>query len=763
MKLPKKLTNIFIIFILLFQLVSPIVFALDSTSTNYLALGDSIGYGYGLADRDTESYAQIVRSKLNIPKNNFKNLAVSGMTCGEFYQKIQTSEYTSSIRAADMITVSIGSNELLGIAIEGISSVTGVDSNDPDFTNKVQQVFQNADTFKKLALAKNLYTFFTSNETKAKIEASIAAYEESWSKSISYIKSINSNVFIIATEFYNPYYEVGLASYDLGNFVDEYIKKMNVILKNSSQSESLYRIAKIYDDFNTTNPRITNVNVDFTNFSKMNVDPHPNKNGHSIIASKIMDVIKTSFVQQKKDLKNLSFSKISDVTYTGKALTPKIQIKDGKTTLTENTDYTLTYINNTEVGEASIVIKGIGNYTGSVTKNFNIVAPQVTEKKNIDTLSFSSISDQTFLGFKITPDVTIKDNNYTLKKGTDYSLTYHNNINIGTASVDVKGIGNYTGTKKITFKIIAKDISNTTISDIQSYKYTGNEIKPPVNITDGSSKLVENKDYTISYANNISVGTASVLIKGIGNYSGSISKTFQILETEPAIVTKDINTLTISDITDKIYTGKVITPEIKIFDDSNLLVKGVDYTLSYYNNLEIGTATLQIKGIGNYRGTVNKTFNIVKKDINFTQISDISEQVYTGNKIEPEVIITSDSIKLIEGQDYTVEYENSTNVGTATIKITGINNYTGSTIKSFEIISNSSDDTGNNTINTNGTNQSGQNTNISTNINTNIRDNTTSLNELPYTGIKIFAFILLITITSICIYSYKKYHLNRDI
>ena len=59
MKLPKKLANIFIIFILLFQLVSPIVFALDSTSTNYLALGDSIGAGYGLADKETESYAQI--------------------------------------------------------------------------------------------------------------------------------------------------------------------------------------------------------------------------------------------------------------------------------------------------------------------------------------------------------------------------------------------------------------------------------------------------------------------------------------------------------------------------------------------------------------------------------------------------------------------------------------------------------------------------------------------------------------------------------
>ena len=754
MKLPKKLTSIFIIFILLFQILSPIVLAIDSSSTNYLALGDSIGYGYGLADRDTESYAEIVRSKLNIPKNNFKNLSVSGMTCGEFYQKIQTSEYTSSIRNANMITVSIGSNELLGIAIEGISSVTGVDRNDPDFTNKVQQVFKNANILKKLTLTDNLYLFFTSNETKAKIEASIAAYEESWNNSISYIKNINPNVSIIATEFYNPYYEVGLASYDLGNFVDEYIQKMNVILKNSSQSDSLYKIAKIYDDFNTTNPRITNVNVNFSNFSNMNVDPHPNKDGHSIIASRIMDVIQTSVVQ-KKDIKNLSFSKRNDVTYTGKSLTPKIQIKDGKTTLTENTDYTLTYINNTQVGEASIIIKGIGNYTGSVTKNFNITTAAVPEKTKIDNLSVSPISNQTFLGFKITPDVTITDNNKTLTNGTDYSLTYYNNINVGTASIDIKGIGNYTGTKKITIKIIAKNISSTTISDIKSYKHTGNEIKPPVNVTDGSSKLVENKDYTISYSDNISVGTASVLIKGIGNYTGSISKTFQILESEPTIVTKDINTLNISDITDKIYTGKVITPEIKIYDDSNLLVKGVDYTLSYYNNLEIGTATLQIKGIGNYRGTINKTFNIVKKDINFTQISDISEQVYTGNKIEPELIITSDSIKLIEGQDYTVEYENSTNVGTATIKITGINNYTGSTVKTFEIISNSSDDIHQNTINQNETNQSINNTNI--------KDDTTSTQELPYTGIKIFAFVLLITITITCIYSYKKYNLNKDI
>ena len=769
MKLSKKLTSIFVIFILLLELVSPIVLAEDTTSIKYVAIGDTIAYGYGLADRDTESYPQIVRSKLNIPESNFKNLSVSrpsddlsgsGMSFEAFYNKIHEPESVSAIKDADLITVSIGLMDLLDDVIRRVSYITGVDCGDPDFTNKVQQFFQNVGVpEEQLDLITGLYSYWTTNDSHMYLGGNVGFYNDNLSMIISDIKSMNPDATIIVTELYNPFYEVGLASYDLGNFYDEYIKAMNSVFYDLSQSESLYKIAKVYDDFNITNPRPTNINIDFNDLSKINFDIHPNKYGHSIIAANILDVIKTT-MPQKKDIQNLSFSTIDDVTYTGKAITPKVQIKDGETTLTENTDYTLSYLNNTEVGEASIVIKGIGNYTGTVTKNFNIVAPQVIEKTNIDTLSFLSIPNQAFQGFKITPDVTIKDDNYTLKKGTDYSLTYSNNINVGTASIDVKGIGNYTGTKKITFTIIPKDISNTTIFDIPSYTYTGNNIIPLVSITDGSSKLIENKDYNVSYSNNNSVGTASVVIKGIGNYTGSVSKTFRILENEEIVTAKDVSTLNVSDIEDKTYTGKLITPEIKIYDNSTLLKKGVDYTLSYYNNMDVGKANVQIKGIGNYTGTITKTFNIVKKDINHTQISDISDQVYNGKKIEPEVIITSDSTKLIKDQDYTIEYENTTNVGTAKIKITGINNYTGSTVKTFEIVSNSSDDNEKNTISPSQTNQQSTE-NVS--IKAYSKDNTTSKKELPVTGINVFAFALLISLASICIYSYKKYHINKDI
>lgn len=760
MKKVKKIPSIAIILVLLYELIAPIVFAATTNPQKYLALGDSIAYGYGLSNINSQSYAQIVRAKSNISQNNFSNLAVSGMTCKEFYTKIQTSQYTKAIKSADIITISIGSNELLGIATSAISTVTGVSQKDPDFVKKVQQVFVEASGLKKLTLAYKLYSYFTSNETKATIEKNIASYNENWSKSVAYIKKTNPNAIIIATEFYNPYYEIGLSSYDLGSFVDEYICKMNDILKTSSQSETKYKIAKIYDDFNTTNPRITNVNIDFSDFSKINVDPHPNKDGHSIIASRVLDILKTSTVE-KKNIQKLNFSKIGDITYTGSSLTPQLTIKDGNKLLKENTDYSLTYINNTNVGEASIIIKGIGLYTGTVTKTFNIKSPEI-KKTDINKLSFTPVENQTYLGFKITPDVEIKDNNKALKKDTDYTLTYYNNIDVGEAYIDVNGIGNYTGTKKITFNILPKDISFTTISDITPVKHTGTPITPSIQITDGSSKLVLDKDYKINYSNNINIGTASIQITGIGNYTNSVIKEFQIEAQEKVITTKNISALNISDISNKTYTGKVITPEVLIYDDSTLLIKDIDYTLSYSNNLNIGTGNITITGIGNYTGLITKTFNIVQKDIQFTQIKDIENQEFTGNEISPLVTITSDHIKLIEGKDYTIEYTDNKEIGTAKIIITGINNYTGSVTKSFNIISiQKEDDTDKQNSITNNSNIVNA-TNNST-IDNAISDSTTAHTPLPFTGLKLFAIISIFIVLAFNIYYYKKIHFNKDI
>lgn len=530
------------------------------------------------------------------------------MTCTEFYQIIQTSEYTQAIKSADLITISIGSNELLGLAIKVVSQVTGVPANDPNFAEKAQQVFLDANIIEKTRMLTEMYNIFTSEETKVEIEKAIKAYQENWLKSVQYIKGLNSDVEIVATEFYNPYYEIGLGSYDLCGFVDENIQKLNQILIASSNSEKEYKIAKIYEAFNTTKPRLTNVNVSMSN---LNIDPHPNVLGHEVICTKVLDAL-SSTTASKKDISKLAINEIPDQTYTGEEIKPEVTIKDGNTQLVKDKDYTVSYSDNIKIGEAKVTIMGIGNYTGTVIKTFNI---KDVEQKDIANLKISSVESQTYTGIKITPDVEIMDGNNKLIKDTDYLLKYSNNINVGKAKISIQGKGNYKGTVTVEFNIIQnndiqiKDIAELSITDIEDKIYTGKLITPEVRIKDGENVLIKNRDYTITYSDNMNIGTGRAIIRGIGNYTGKVEKKFEILA-------KDIKHTLIMDIPNQTYTGAEIKPEVVISSDSIKLKEGQDYTIKYINNIEEGTATIEITGIGNYTGTATKTFNIIKEKSN---------------------------------------------------------------------------------------------------------------------------------------------------
>ena len=734
-RITSKVLNILIIFILLIAYIFPIMSFANSNFTTYVALGDSIAYGYGLANRDNDSYASKVRQKYNISQSNFQNLAVSGMTCAEYYEKIQEEEYTSAIENADLLTVSIGSNELLGLVTKAVSDVTGVPIDSPNFVQEAQNVFLSASMLEKIKMLTEIYNTFTSEEMKLQIEASINTYKDNWSKSIQYIKEINPDITIVATEFYNPYYEISLGSYDLGGFVDENIQKMNEILHENSNSESEYKIAKIYDAFNTTNPRLTNVNI---SMSDLNVDPHPNVLGHEVICTKIMDALVDA--DNKKDISELTINDIKDQVYTGEGITPKVTIKDGNTELVENRDFTVSYSDNVNIGEAKVTIIGIGNYEGKVIKTFNITN---SEQKDISSLNINQLDDETYTGIKITPDVEITDGDYRLSKNTDYELSYENNINVGTAKVTIRGIGNYTGTRTLEFNIVQKDINLVTIQDIGDQVHTGEEIEPSVMISDGSAKLVEDKDYNISYSNNVDLGEATITITGIGNYTGTVTKNFNIVE-ESGEQAKDISELTIDEIGDKIYTGKLITPELRIKDGDTVLIKNEDYTINYTNNINVGTANAVIKGIGNYTGQVEKQFNIVRKDINYTTILDIPDQIYTGQSIEADVVIESDGIVLNEGEDYTIEYINNQEVGTATIRIEGIGNYTGTMTKTFNIIE--ADSNGGNE--NNGTSNNG--------------DDTVADKIIPFAGENAALIILFVVLFTVAVTTFIWLKKNKD-
>ena len=136
----------------------------------------------------------------------------------------------------------------------------------------------------------------------------------------------------------------------------------------------------------------------------------------------------------------------STYAYDGKAKKPGVTVKLNGKTLKNGTDYSVTYSNNTKVGTAKVTITGKGNYTGSVSKTYSI-------KNNFKKATVSGISTKVFTGKNITQSITVKYNGKTLKNGTDYTVSYSNNKNIGTATVKITGKGSYTGTITKTFKI----------------------------------------------------------------------------------------------------------------------------------------------------------------------------------------------------------------------------------------------------------------------------------------------------------------------
>ena len=105
------------------------------------------------------------------------------------------------------------------------------------------------------------------------------------------------------------------------------------------------------------------------------------------------------------------------------------------------------------MGTATVTIKGTGTYSGSRKVEFKINAAKISDA------AFDKVAAKTYTGKAIKPAVTVKYAGATLTKDTDYTVSYKDNKNIGTATITVTGKGNFTGTKKITFKITPKKVT----------------------------------------------------------------------------------------------------------------------------------------------------------------------------------------------------------------------------------------------------------------------------------------------------------------
>ena len=319
--------------------------------------------------------------------------------------------------------------------------------------------------------------------------------------------------------------------------------------------------------------------------------------------------------------KDMTASPIADQVYTGKAITPETFVnatvgKD-KVTLDSAKDYTVKYENNIVVCDKSaeenaptVTITGKGNYAGTVTLKFTI------KPYNIKDFTISDIKDQTYNGKEIAPEFTVSDKTYgTLKKDTDYTVTYKNNVDAGTATIVVTGKGNYTGTATKEFAIAPKEIAEKDITFTSSYIYTGKEIIPDLSIKSGELELASGTDFDVTYENNLNVAydekgniisDATVNIKAKGNFSGEFTKKFTI---NP----KDINDedVAVAEIPVQRYVNASIEPEVKPSYNGKELVKDKDFTVEYSNNInESAEAEILITGKGNFTGKLTEKFAI---------------------------------------------------------------------------------------------------------------------------------------------------------
>ena len=409
---------------------------------------------------------------------------------------------------------------------------------------------------------------------------------------------------------------------------------------------------------------------------------------------------------------------IGNLVYTGGDMKPEAVVFHKGELLAKGKDYTVSYENNRSVGSKEdlkkppkMIVKGKGEYAGkAVTEPFSILPKDISQS---DVKVSELLTSYTGQVQKMRP--VIKDNHRTLQINKDYALEYVESgaeayCEAGTYAVKITGKGNYTGSRMayitITRQVLISQVDLAEIKDVTWKK--DEECVPVLDLSYQGISLVQDTDYTVMYKNHTEVGTATAVISGKGDYTGTREETFQI-------VGSDFTKVDITGITDMEYTGEAIElTEIEVRDESGqLLEKKTDYEIRYLNHTNPGRATVIFTGKGGFEGTVKKNFTILPYDIEkneqtYTSTGESGQEqnlaafqvkmiqkevVYDKAGAKPELIVTYKGRELTEDVDYTLDYKNNDNVSgkseqeQAVVVITGKGKFTGSISESYFILS----------------------------------------------------------------------------
>jgi len=449
------------------------------------------------------------------------------------------------------------------------------------------------------------------------------------------------------------------------------------------------------------------------------------KNGQGTLfdtSTKVYDNNITLYPYFEQQGKGFYVIPVGDQIYTGAAIKPQVRVydsasyADGSTELIElvlGQDYTLSYKNNKNVNTSNsklptITIKGKGNYSGTETVTFNILPKALTDHDiTVDNISIA-------YNGKVQKSLpSVYRNGKKLTNKTDYILSYpyadtSAYKNAGVYPIVIKGTKNYKGTRTI-YQTISKKtlLSKVSIAKIPNQTYKNELVdktqnigiipdtlhvtyqnKPLIQSTDGG----KTGDFTVSYTNNMEIGTATATITAVEGsaYTGSKSITYKITGT-------NISKAKVEGLVSKTYTG--IESDVRqnnvTLTVNNVLLKeskdnGItgDYIVSYANISKAGTASIEFQGINAYNGKLKKTYKITGYDLSdgnnapnasitiayctedaplkqvpITSLSQIVSPYIKGGA-KPKVILYHNGKELVSGKDYTVSYSKNTTVTT---------------------------------------------------------------------------------------------------
>lgn len=376
-----------------------------------------------------------------------------------------------------------------------------------------------------------------------------------------------------------------------------------------------------------------------------------------------------------EDSKETSLTYTGSWKYTGKPITFSPVLKFHNRTLTEGKDYTLSFSNNQNSGVGTFTITGLGLYSGTLTNNFGIWQINLSQAE----IAFSQ-SSYLYTGTPLTPKPTVTWNGITLTENVDYTLSWHNNAQQGNAYVTVSGKGNFTGERNKYFCIDLTPITEAEIGDIPDYEYApGKEFKPEPTVTLNGVTLKKDVDYTLSYFDNTMASSRTnrprVHITGIGIYRSGFSKYFTI------------NPLKLSGETIELPDTNCGNGSVTTFLRNHLVItyNGVQLTSDDYSITSLRcSAGNEILGFSisykqNYSGTRQMT------SVKRCDLSDIPEQIFSGNAVTPKPTVKYGSATLQEGTDYVLSWADNTKTGTGSVTVTGINKYFASQTLTFKI------------------------------------------------------------------------------